>query len=117
MQYNKIVILQLKVKDFLQYKFTKLLYFYSNKRYRHERVTPYTCTIMLLRVAYVLAVVFASNETIQGDFISPKSVEEIVKASSDPIPNENCKSESISILDDKLVIKRPHGQDGIDYVA
>ena len=59
---------------------------------------------MLLRVAYVLAVVFASNETIQGDFIAPKSVEEIVKISSDPIPNENCKSELITNLADKLVI-------------
>ena len=48
---------------------------------------------MLLQVPYVLAVVFASNETIQGDFLSPKSVEEMVKVSSDPISNENCKSE------------------------
>ena len=47
---------------------------------------------MLLRVSYVLAVVLALDEPIQANFISPKSVEEIVKTSPDPIPNENCKS-------------------------
>ena len=47
---------------------------------------------MLLRVSYVLAVVLALDEPIQANFISPKAVEEIVKTSPDPIPNENCKS-------------------------
>ena len=40
----------------------------------------------------MLAVVLAVNESIQDGFISPKSAEEIVKISTNPIPNENCKS-------------------------
>ena len=47
---------------------------------------------MLLRVSYVLAVVLALDEPFPANFISPKSAEEIAKISSDPIPNENCKS-------------------------
>ena len=53
---------------------------------------------MLLRVSYVLAVVLALDEPIQANFISPKSVEEIVKTSPDPIPNENCKSKFTLVL-------------------
>ena len=47
---------------------------------------------MLLRVLYLLAVAFAVDESIQANFINPKSAEEIIKTSSEAIPNENCKS-------------------------
>ena len=47
---------------------------------------------MLLRVAHLLAVGFAFDDPSKADFLNPKSVEEIVKLSSDPIPNDNCKS-------------------------
>ena len=49
---------------------------------------------LLLRVSQVLAVVFAIDEYFPANFISPKSPEEIIKT-SDPIPNENCKSKFI----------------------
>ena len=47
---------------------------------------------MLLREACLLAVNLAFESPFKADFISPKSAEEIVEFSSDPIPNENCKS-------------------------
>ena len=50
---------------------------------------------MLLRVAHLLAVGFAFDDPFKADFINPKSVEEIVKLSSDPIPNDYCKSELV----------------------
>ena len=40
----------------------------------------------------MLAVGLAFGDSFKADFINPKSVEKIVKLSSDPIPNDNCKS-------------------------
>ena len=47
---------------------------------------------MRLRVLYLLVVALAKDESVQKNFIDPKSAEEIIKISPEPIQNENCKS-------------------------
>ena len=78
-------------KDFFQYKFI----FHKIRKsffWKYKRAKPKPWITMHLRVSYVLAVVPTLIDTIQADFINPRSVEEIVKIASNPIPNANCKS-------------------------
>ena len=53
---------------------------------------------MLLRVVHILEVVFVWGGCFEADFISLISVDEIVKTSTHPISNENCKSKLSNFL-------------------